>query len=81
MNDSERDMMLGRIDENVIHLKAAALSHQEKDDEIHKALAERINSLEAARSRQKGAITAATAIVSALWAGLSAAAALFWSKP
>lgn len=80
MNDSERDMMLGRIDENVIHIKAAALSHQEKDDEIHKGLAERLSSLEATRSRQKGAITASVAIVSALWGGLLAALGVFWNK-
>jgi hypothetical protein len=80
MNDSERDMMLARIDENVLHLKAAALAHQEQDDKIHEGLAQRLNSLEATRSRQKGAITASVAIVSALWGGLLAALGVFWNK-
>jgi hypothetical protein len=80
MNDSERDMMLARIDENVLHLKATVGDHQNKDDALHAALNGRLNSLEAARSRQKGAIAASTAIASALWAGLLAAAGFVWSK-
>lgn len=79
MNDSERDMMLARIDENVLHLKVTIGDHQNKDDVLHAALNGRLNSLEAARSRQKGAIAASTAIVSALWAALATAIGL-WNR-
>ncbi len=81
MNDSERDMMLARIDANVGSLKEAYQAHQVNDDEVHKGLGDRLNSLEAARSRQKGAITATTVIVSALWGlVLAIVGALSWSK-
>ncbi len=80
MNDSERDMMLARIDENVLHLKAAVSEHQGEDNTIHEKLADRLTSLETAHNRQRGAITAATAIVSALWAAIVAGVAWFWGK-
>lgn len=80
MNDSERDMMLARIDENVLHLKATVGAHQVNDDKIHEALAGRLTTLELSRARQRGAVTTATTLVSAGWALLLTWLGYHWSK-
>jgi hypothetical protein len=65
----DHDLLI-RIDENVGAIKQHAEQHQAKDDEIHKRLDDRLRVLEATRQSQKGAITAITAVMSAIWAAV-----------
>ena len=69
MNDSERDMMLARIDENVSALVTTSGDHET-----------RIRSLESVSHRQRGVITTVVTICSAIWGLILVIAGAIWSR-
>jgi hypothetical protein len=69
MNDSQRDDLLIRLDEN---MKSLVLARDDHGD--------RITSLEHSRTRQRGVITTVTTVVSAAWAVLLTALGVYWSR-
>jgi hypothetical protein len=69
VNDSERDELLVRLDVNVQTLLVTSDKH-----------GDRITSLEHSRTRQRGVLATATAVVSAVWALVLVALGALWSR-